>query len=95
MYEKHIQALSDLKHYADKLELNTHEREALDAAIALMRAVGPKDEVAERAWCAGVATELDFDFYEIMERFLRERAAARFQGELDGYKRALVDHGYF
>lgn len=78
MYEKHVQQLQAAKHTHGVL-IN----EALDAAIALMRAAEPKDEKAEREHCEHAVADAKRDHglrshrsYEV-GLLLRERAAAR------------------
>jgi hypothetical protein len=83
MYEKHIKALSDVT--------SPDYPEALEAAIALMRAAEPKDPAAEREHCKHVAWGysgeggVDCSSIHLEELIERERAAARAEGEQRKY----------
>jgi flagellar biosynthesis/type III secretory pathway protein FliH len=81
MYEKHIKVLERTEHQAHG-ELG----EALEAAIALMRAAEPKDPAAEREHCEDAVRrnpniDSEHNLKHIPPMLLRERAAVRAEVE--------------
>jgi hypothetical protein len=106
-YSKHIETMERAERYLLVTLGRTMpgEREALTAAIELMRASQPKDEEAERAECERLAEqfmhggESTFDFEEEFEeareilagRFCSSRAAARAEGYASGRSEAKAE----
>lgn len=94
-YAKHIEVLErNINEWSDGERVA-----ATRAAIELMRAAMPKDAEAEREHCLAVAYEwakplsldsIPFELIRPTNLILRERAAARAEGDTVGYTRACL-----